>query len=365
MSGERQPGMRDRFLRACRREPVDCTPIWLMRQAGRYLPEYRRLRERHPMLEVIKTPELAVEISLQPLRRFDLDAAIIFSDILPPLESMGIQVQFVRGEGPSVEPPMRSLADVEALRIPTAEEIAPYTQEAIRLTVRELADRVPLIGFAGAPFTLASYLIEGGSSRDYSHTKALMHHEPAAWHLLMEKLSATVGLYLQAQVRAGARALQLFDSWVGALGPSDYREFVLPHVRKVVEAARAEKAPVIYFSTGTAGLADLLRETGADVIGVDWRVDLAAAWDRLGDGVAIQGNLDPQVMLAPAPVMLRRAGEVLEQADARPGHIFNLGHGVLPQTPPDHVANLVEFVHERSHRNGQYHNYVSDVTLTT
>ena len=343
----------DRFLRACRCEPVDCTPVWLMRQAGRYLPEYRKLRERHSMLEAIKTPEVAVEITLQPMRRFDLDAAIIFGDILPPLESMGAEVRFSSGDGPAITHPVRTTADVDALRVPAAEEIAPYTQEAIRLASKELAGRVPLIGFSGAPFTLASYLVEGGSSRDYSLTKGLMYQEPAVWHSLMDKLSNLVGSYLSAQARAGAQALQLFDSWVGALSPADYREFVLPHSRRAIEMAGSEGTPVIHFTTGTTGMLEAIREAGGDVIGIDWRTDLDAAWARLGAGVAVQGNLDPMMLLAPVPQLTRRATGVLDQAAGRPGHIFNLGHGVLPSTPPDHVAALVETVHSRTLPRGQ------------
>ena len=345
--------MRDRFLRACRRETVDCTPIWLMRQAGRYLPEYRQMRERHPMLEIIRTPELAVEITLQPLRRFDLDAAIIFSDILPPLESMGVEVRFVRGDGPHIPQPVRTMRDVDALRVPSAEEIAPYTLEAIRLASRHLADKVPLIGFAGAPFTLACYLVEGRSSPDYALAKRLIYEQPAVWHALMDKLATLDGLYLQAQVRAGAQAVQLFDSWVGVLGPADYREFVLPYSRRVISMAQAAGVPVIHFSTGTGGMLECVKEAGGDVIGVDWRVDLRSARSRLGQGVAIQGNLDPMALLAPLPQLRQRAAEVLRQADGHPGHIFNLGHGVLPATPIEHVEALVDFVHSESARVSQ------------
>ena len=340
----------DRFLRACRREPVDRTPIWLMRQAGRYLPEYRALREHNSMLECIRTPALAVEITMQPLRRFALDAAIIFADILPALESLGIHVDFARGDGPIIHNPLRSAAEVRALRVPRAEEIAPYTVEAIRLAVRELGGRVPLIGFAGAPFTLAGYLVEGRSSHDYAHTKRLMYADPAAWHALMEKLTALVGLYLEAQVQAGAQAVQIFDSWVGVLGPLDYREFVLPYVQHAVAAARGTGVPVIYFSTGTGGMLKVLREVGADVLGLDWRVDLGEAWTRLGPAQAVQGNLEPLALLAPLPFLRERAAAVLRQAAGRPGHIFNLGHGVLPDTPPDHIAALVDLVHEWEER---------------
>lgn len=342
--------MNDRFLRACRREPVDCTPIWLMRQAGRFLPEYRQLRQQHSMLDMIKTPELAVEVTLQPLRRFDLDAAIIFADILPPVEALGVRVEFVKGEGPAIDHPLRSAADVERLRTPVAEEIAPYTREAVRLAARELAGRVPLIGFSGAPFTLAGYLVEGGSSQDYARAKQLMHDEPAAWHSLMEKLSQLVGSYLQAQVQAGAQALQLFDSWVGVLSPADYREFVLPYSQRAISMARSPGVPVIHFSTGTGAMLETIREAGGDVVGVDWRVDLGAAWDRLGPGVAIQGNLDPMALLAPRSHLLERAADILRQAAGRPGHIFNLGHGVLQETPVERVGDLVEFVHRHSQR---------------
>ncbi len=334
-----------RFLRACRREPVDRTPVWFMRQAGRFLPEYRALRERYPIMELIKTPELAVEVTLQPLRRFEVDAAIIFADILPVLESMGLEVAFVRGEGPAIREPVRTPGDVERLRVPAPEEIAPFTLEAIRLARRELEGRVPLIGFAGAPFTLASYAVEGGASRHYLHTKGLMYGEPKAWHDLMDKLSATVAAYLQAQARAGAQALQLFDSWAGALSPADYERFVLPYSRRVLEAARATAVPVIHFTTGTAGMLPHVAAAGGDVIGVDWRIALDEAWARVGHDRAIQGNLDPAVLLAPWPELRRQAGEILRRAGGRPGHIFNLGHGVLPQTPVENVQRLVDFVH--------------------
>ncbi len=337
--------MRDRFLRGCRREPVDCTPIWLMRQAGRYLPEYREIRKRHSMLEAVKTPELAVEITLQPVRRFDLDAAIIFGDILPPMESMGIEVQFNQGDGPAIANPVRSTEDVRKLRVPAAEEIAPYTQEAVKITAQELSGKIPLIGFAGAPFTMAAYLIEGGSSKDYALAKGLMYEDPPAWHALMDKLSQMVGAYLRAQARAGASALQMFDSWVGVLGPADYSEFVLPYSRAVIAEAQKEGVPVIHFTTGTTGMLETIRQAGGDVVGVDWRTELGRARTRLGEDVAIQGNLDPSVLLAPVPRLRQAVGEVLRQAGGLPGHIFNLGHGVLQSTPPDSVAQLVEMVH--------------------
>ncbi len=341
-------GANDRFLRACRREDVDCTPVWFMRQAGRYMPEYRALRERHGFLQMVKTPELAAEVTLQPVRAFEVDAAIIFADILPPLEGMGLQLTYEAGEGPVIHNPVRSEADIAALRQPDPREAAAYTLEAIRLVKRELAGRLPLIGFSGAPFTLASYAIEGGSSREFRRTKRLMHASPEAWHALMGKLAELVGAYLAAQAEAGADALQLFDSWAGALAPADYAEHVLPYVRRAIEAARRGGAapPVIYFGTNTAGMLGLLRQTGADVVGVDWRIALDDAWAQLGPGVALQGNLDPATLFAPWPVIERRARDILDRAAGRAGHIFNLGHGILTETPVDHVRRLAEFVHE-------------------
>jgi len=338
----------DRFLRACRREPVDCTPIWLMRQAGRYMAEYRRLREKHTILEIIKTPDLAVEVTLQPINAFDLDAAIIFADILPPLEAMGLSLEFIRGEGPVIHNPLRVAADVAALSVPDPRESLNFTLEAIRLVQRELAGRVPLIGFSGAPFTLASYAIEGGATRSFVLTKSLMYNQPEVWHELMDKLATMVGDYLKAQAEAGAQVLQLFDSWAGALGPADYRRYVLPYSRRVIQTTRSSGVPIIHFGTGTSGMLETLKEVGGDVIGVDWRINLADAWRRLGDDVAIQGNLDPVALFAPLPELERHVADILSQADGRPGHIFNLGHGILPQTPVEHVAALVDMVHEQS-----------------
>jgi uroporphyrinogen decarboxylase len=342
-----------RFLRACRRQAVDATPIWLMRQAGRYMPEYRALRERYSILEMIKTPELACEVTLQPMRAFDLDAAIIFADILPPLEGMGLPLDFVAGEGPVISNPVRTAADIAALRVTPPEESLSFTLEAIRLVRRELEGTgLPLIGFSGAPFTLASYAVEGGGSRHHIHTKRLMMGEPALWAELMGKLSEVVGRYLLAQARAGAQVLQLFDSWAGQLGPADYRESVLPYSRRAIEIARQAGVPLIHFATDTGAMLPLIREAGGDVIGVDWRVDLAAAWRQLGEDVAVQGNLDPVALFAPWPQLHRRAQGVLDAARSvgRPGHIFNLGHGVLPQTPVDNVRRLVDFVHEHTAR---------------
>jgi uroporphyrinogen decarboxylase len=340
--------MNDRLLKACRREPVDCTPVWLMRQAGRYMAEYRRLREKYTILESIKTPELAVEVTLQPIRAFDLDAAIIFADILPPLEAMGLELEFVHGEGPVICNPLRRPADVAALRVPDPRESLGFTLEAIRLARRELEGRLPLIGFSGAPFTLASYAIEGEGSRHFTLTKGLMYSEPSAWHSLMDKLATLVGDYLKAQAEAGAQVLQLFDSWAGALSPDNYRRFVLPYSLRAIKTAQSTGVPVIHFSTETAGMLEQIKEAGGDVIGVDWRVDLATAWRRLGDDVAIQGNLDPLALFAPLPELERQVSGILAQAGGRPGHIFNLGHGILPKTPVEHVAALVDMVHRMS-----------------
>ena len=338
-----------RFLQACRREPVDATPIWLMRQAGRYMAEYRELREKYGILEIIKTPELATAVTMQPIQAFDLDAAIIFADILPPLEGMGLNLTFGKGEGPIIHNPVRTRADVEALRVLPAQESLWFTLEAIKLARQELSTRgVPLIGFSGAPFTLASYAIEGSGSRNYLHTKAMMMGEPATWHRLMEKLSEVVGQYLLAQAQAGAQTLQFFDSWVGALSPDDYREYVMPHSRRAIEIARQGNVPIIHFGTNTSGMLDLIRDTGGDVIGVDWHIDLAKAWQILGDTVAVQGNLDPVTLFAPWPEVEKRTRQILDQVGGRPGHIFNLGHGILPGTPIDTIRRLIDFVHEYS-----------------
>jgi uroporphyrinogen decarboxylase len=340
----------DRFLKACRREPVDCTPVWFMRQAGRYMAEYRALRQRYALLTLCKTPELAAEVTLQPIRRFAVDAAIIFTDLLIPLEPMGVTLVFTPNEGPIIENPIRCAADVETLRMIDPEAELGFTLEAIRLVCRELDGKVPLIGFAGAPFTLASYLIEGGGSRHYIQTKRLMYHQAAAWHTLLDKLAGVTTAFLRAQVKAGAQVVQLFDSWVGCLAPDDYRTYVLPHTRQVIEGIRDAGVPVIHFATGAATLLDAMREAGGDVIGVDWRLPLDDAWQRLGDRVGIQGNLDPVALLAPLSEIARRVDDILRRAGNRPGHIFNLGHGILPETPVEHVQAVAEMVRSRSAR---------------
>lgn len=319
-----------------------------MRQAGRYLPEYRALRAEHGFLELCKTPELAAQVTLMPIERFPVDAAILFADILLILEPMGVGLEFAKGDGPVIHRPVRSRADVDGLaRVPATEALG-YVLDTVRLVRERLAGRVPLIGFAGAPFTLASYVIEGGGSRQYRHTKTLMYAEPDAWHRLMERLSEAVVDYAQAQVAAGAQAVQLFDSWVGCLGPDDYRTYVQPHMRETFRALADTGVPVIHFGTGTAALLELMREAGGDVIGIDWHVDLGDAWKRVGYDVAVQGNLDPLVLFAPPDEIRRRVARVLEAAAGRPGHIFNLGHGVLPETPEANVAALIDAVHTLS-----------------
>jgi uroporphyrinogen decarboxylase len=321
-----------------------------MRQAGRYLAEYRALRQRFSLLTLCKTPELAVQVTLQPIMRLPVDAAIIFTDLLIPLEPMGVKLEFAEGEGPIIRNPIRRAADVEALRVIDPEAELSFTLEAIRLTCRALGGKVPLIGFAGAPFTVASYLIEGTGSRHYTRTKMLMYHEPKAWHLLLDKLARVATAFLRAQIRAGAQVVQLFDSWVGCLSPEDYRTYVLPHSRQVIEGLRGAGAPVIHFGTGTATLLGLMRDAGAEVMGVDWRIDLGDAWRAIGADVGIQGNLDPAALFAPLPEIERRVTHILQRAGNRPGHIFNLGHGILPETPVEHVAAVAEMVHTQSAR---------------
>jgi uroporphyrinogen decarboxylase len=336
--------MNDRFLRACRCESVDRTPVWFMRQAGRYMAEYRALREKHTLLELCRTPELAVTVTLQPIRAFGFDAAILFSDLLIPLAPMGIPFDFQAGEGPVIEAPVRSAGDVAALRRFEPREELGMVLEAIRLLRREL--QVPLIGFAGAPFTLASYAIEGGHSSHFARTKGLMYGEPETWHRLAALLADIVADYLRAQVEAGAQAVQLFDSWIGALDETDYREFALPHVRRIFDAIADLDVPKIHFGTGTGHLLAVQREAGGTVIGVDWRTPLDEGWERAGEGVAVQGNLDPTLLFAPRERLLARVDDVLRRAGGRPGHVFNLGHGILPGTPVEAVRAVVDHVHE-------------------
>ncbi len=317
-----------------------------MRQAGRYMPEYRVLREKHSLLTLCRTPELAVEVTLQPVRALGVDAAILFSDLLLPLAPLGIPFDFQAGEGPVIEKPVRSAADVDALRVFEPRSELGMVLEAIRLLRREL--EVPLIGFAGAPFTLASYAIEGGHSANFALTKAMMYGDAPTWHRFAGLLAEIVGDYLRAQVEAGAQALQVFDSWVGALDADDYREFVLPHVRSIFDRLRGLDVPVIHFGTGTGHLLELQRDAGGDVIGLDWRMPLDEGWRRIGYASGVQGNLDPTLLLAPRERLLARVDDVLARAARRPGHIFNLGHGILPMTPVENVRAVVEHVHERT-----------------
>jgi uroporphyrinogen decarboxylase len=336
------------FMRACRREQTPYTPVWLMRQAGRYMKEYREVRERHSFLEMCKQPDVAAEVTVYAAHRLGVDAAIIFADILLITEPLGLDLEFAKGEGPVIHNPVRTPADVDRLREVEDVSSLSYVYEAIRIARRELRPDIPLIGFCGAPFTLASYICEGGGSKNYIHTKRLMYTDPGAWHALMAMIARALSRYLNAQIEAGAQAVQLFDSWVGALSPDDYREYVLPHTREVIRNV-TRGVPVIHFGTGTAALLELMQEAGGDVIGLDWRVRLDEAWKRLGD-VAVMGNFDSIALFTTPEVIRRRAKAILEQAAQRPGHIFNLGHGILPETPVENVVALVEAVHELSQR---------------
>ena len=332
---------------ACRRKATTYTPIWLMRQAGRYMKEYRALREKYSFLEMCKNPPLAAEVTLQPVRQFQVDAAIIFADILLPLEPMGIGFEFAKDEGPVFRQPIREMKQIEKLRIIEPEEDLPFVMEAIRMVRKELDGKIPLIGFSGAPFTLASYIIEGGHSKNYILTKGMMYQDPVAWDRLMGKLSEVLIRYLNAQIRSGAQALQLFDSWVGCLSPTDYERYVLPYSKKVIDGVD-KSVPFIHFATTSSTLLERMKQAGGDVIGVDWRVDLGEAWSRIGYDVAIQGNLDPVILLGSVDLIEKEVKRILERAGDRPGHIFNLGHGILPNTPIENVVALVDMVHEYS-----------------
>jgi uroporphyrinogen decarboxylase len=345
---ERTPLSDSPFMRACRREPVPYTPVWLMRQAGRYMKEYREVRARHTFLEMCKKPEVASEVTVYAAERLKVDAAIIFADILLILEPMGIDLEFAKGEGPVIHNPVRSAEDVKRLREVESVDALAYVFEAIRLTRRDLPSNIPLIGFSGAPFTLASYMTEGGGSKNYLHTKRMMYMDAGAWHEMMSLIARALSQYLNAQIAAGAQCVQLFDSWVGCLSPDDYREYVLPHTREVIRNI-TPGTPVIHFGTGTATLLELMREAGGDVIGLDWRVQLDEEWEKLRD-VAVMGNLDPITLFADADFVRAQVKRILAQANGRPGHIFNLGHGILPETPVDNVVALVEAVHEFSAR---------------
>jgi uroporphyrinogen decarboxylase len=337
------------FLAACRREAVPYTPVWLMRQAGRYMKDYRALRAQYGFLELCKKPDLAAEITVTPVERLKVDAAILFADILLILEPMGVGLEYSKGDGPLIHRPVRSGKDLDALKDFDPEKELSFVYEAVKKTRAALDDRVPLIGFAGAPFTLASYLIEGAGSRNYIYAKQLYYTAPEVWHHLLQRLSQLITKYLNCQIAAGAQAVQLFDSWAGCLTPGDYEHFVLPYTRAVI-AGITPGVPVISFSTGTAGLLKHIRAAGGDVIGFDWRINLDEGWATVGDDVAVQGNLDPVALFAPPKEIRSRVADVLDRAGNRPGHIFNLGHGVLPETPVDHVVAMVEAVHELSAR---------------
>jgi uroporphyrinogen decarboxylase len=337
------------LMKAFRREAVPYTPIWLMRQAGRYMPEYRQIRDQLSFLEMCQRPAVAAEVTVTAVERLNVDAAIIFADILLPLVPMGVGLRYEKGDGPMIDRPLRTAADLDQIPPIDVKDALGYVGEAIRMVRASLGHKKPLIGFAGAPFTLASYLIEGGASRQYQATKTLMYTNPEVWDRMMALIAAVTSDYLRMQIQAGADVIQLFDSWVGSLGPDDYRRFVLPYTRSVIDAI-GKTVPVIHFGTVTGNLLELMREAGGDVIGLDWRVDLAEAWARLGYDVGVQGNLDPIALFAEPVEIRRRAEAILDAADGRPGHIFNLGHGILPETPVDHVIALVDAVHELSTR---------------
>lgn len=333
------------FVRTCKSQPVEHTPVWFMRQAGRYMPEYRAIRKSHSLLEICKKPELAAQVTIDAAEILNVDAAIIFADLLLPLEVMGLPFHFAAGEGPVIERPIRAREDVEALRIDQAAELG-YVSEAVSLVAKHFAEKIPVIGFCGAPFTLASYMIEGGGSRHYVHTKTMMYNSPADWNELMRKLVEVTAEYSAHQVQAGADVIQIFDSWVGCLSVEDYRRYVLPHVASMVQRLRKTGAPIIYFGTDSAMLLPSMNETGADVIGLDWRIPLDHGWKILDYRCAVQGNLDPVLLFADWKELRSRAQEILLKAGGRSGHIFNLGHGILPETPVDNVKNLARFVQE-------------------
>jgi len=335
------------FVRACKSLPVERTPVWFMRQAGRYMAEYRAIRKQHSLLEICKKPVLAAQVTIEAAEILGVDAAIIFADLLLPLEVMGLPFHFSAGEGPVIEKPLRSKEDITRLRTDRAGELG-YVSEAVRLVAKHFADRVPVIGFCGAPFTLASYMIEGGGSRNYVHAKKMIYNSPADWDELMRKLVAVTTAYSAEQVRAGADAIQIFDSWVGCLSVEDYRRYVLPHVTGMVKELQKTGVPIIYFGTDSATLLPAMKETGAEVIGLDWRIPLDEGWQRLDHQCAVQGNLDPVLLFAERKELKSRAEDILRRAAGRPGHIFNLGHGILQETPVENVKNLARFVQEYS-----------------
>ena len=333
-----------RFLKACRREPVDRTPVWIMRQAGRYLPEYRKIREAHDFLTMCKTPDLAAEVTIQPIERLGVDAAILFSDILIPVEAMGVPLEFHENKGPLLGKQIRDQADVDSLGTPDPEESTPFVMEAIRILRREFEGKVPLIGFSGAPFTLASYIVEGGSSKDFSRLKKLMYQAPQVYRSLMEKITQTVTLYLNAQIAAGAQAVQIFDTWAGILTRQDYEEYVLPYTRKALEGLVRHDAPVIHFANNCAMLLSSMKTLPVDVIAVDWRIPLDEAAAIVGPDKALQGNMDPTMLFHPPDKIRECVSDVLRRGEKASSHIFNLGHGILPPTDPSHALAMVEAV---------------------
>ena len=340
--------MNNRFLDACWGKPVDRTPVWLMRQAGRYLPEYMRVRSKCTFLELCKSPELAAEVTLQPVEILKVDAAILFSDILTPVEPMGMKLDFV--PGPLFEHPIRTMADVEALRIPQMEQDVPYVLETIKILRRELEGKVPLIGFGGAPFTLACYMVEGKGSKDWATMKRMMYTAPEVYHALMEKVTTMDMEYLNAQIKAGAQAIQIFDTWGGVLSPADYVRYVLPYTTKLINGLNRLETPVIHFVKGAGSMLDIVKGAGGDVMGLDWHVELGKARDILGPDMAVQGNLDPTVLFASPEIIEREVKRVLDENADRPGHIFNLGHGILPTVPPANAIHMVECVHRLSRK---------------
>ncbi len=338
-----------RFLKACRGAETDVTPVWFMRQAGRYMKAYRDLKEKYSFLEMCKNSDLATEVTLQPLDVLGVDAAIIFADILLPLEPMGTGLEFTAGDGPVIPRPVKNQKDVEKLSLINAEEDLGFVGDAIRKVRGEIAEKMPLIGFSGAPFTLCSYMIEGGKSRDFTSTKLMMFEAPKMWNLLMDKVCTVLVDYLKMQVKAGAQALQIFDSWVGCMGPQDYEKYVMPHTRRVISGLQEMGVPIINFSTGTSTLLDTVAKAGGDVISFDWRINIDDAWKKIGYDRSIQGNLDPTLLFAPISVIRDRVLEIMRRVGGRPGHIFNLGHGILQHTPVDHVKAIVDMVHEYQH----------------
>jgi uroporphyrinogen decarboxylase len=335
------------FVRACRRQTTPRTPVWLMRQAGRYMPEYRAVRKHHSLLEICKNPELAAEVTITAAEKLKVDAAIVFADLLLPLEVMGLDFHFEAGEGPRIDRPVREAKHVKALKTDRASELG-YVAESVGKVAKHFGDKLPVIGFCGAPFTLASYMIEGGSSRNYLNTKKMMYNEPQAWEELVSKLVSVLAEYATQQARSGADALQVFDSWVGCLSVEDYRQYVLPQTQRLIEELKTSGVPVIYFGTDTASLLPDMQSTGAEVVGLDWRIPLDEGWRMLEHRCAVQGNLDPCLLFAEKKIIRRRCEEIVKQAAGRPGHIFNLGHGILPETPVENVKALVEYVHEYS-----------------